>query len=80
MPLNNKTTKGVIVMNYYCYNCDEWFEYDDQYAIERSCPNCGRNLEDEDLYAEGEAQSEMRTMFPDGPDDGLSLDSMPWDN
>ena len=68
------------MMNYYCYNCDEWFEYDDEYIEERECPNCGHNLMEENLYAEGEAESEMRTMFPEGTDDGLSLDSMPWDN
>ena len=70
------------MVNYYCYNCDKWFEYDDEYSVERKCPDCGRDLEDEDLYAEGEAESEMRTIFPeDGvPDDRFSIDCMPWDN
>ena len=68
------------MMNYYCCNCNEWFEYDDEYSMERKCPNCREGLVDEDLYAEGEAESEMRTMFPEGTDDGFSLDCMPWDN
>lgn len=69
-------------IKYYCYDCDEWFEYDDDYSQERKCPNCGRDLVDEDLWAEGEDGAERDTMFPeDGePDDGLAIDSMPWDN
>ena len=37
---------------YYCYDCEKWFEYDDDYVQERECPNCGRDLVSQYTYEE----------------------------
>lgn len=42
-------------MKYYCYDCEEWFEYEDGYREERECPDCGGDLVDEDTYDEDQS-------------------------
>ena len=47
------------IMQYYCYDCQEWFEYEeDDFAEGRECPNCGGDLLDEDMYEEYRALAE----------------------
>ena len=55
-------------MKYYCYDCKEWFEYEeDDFVEERECPNCCGDLVDEDTYEEDRAIAENPYGDMDGP-------------
>ena len=61
-------------MKYYCIDCEKWYNFDDYEDVE-CCPKCGGYLDDASVNIEGE----LRGMYPDGIDDGVSIDCQSWD-
>lgn len=58
-------------MKYYCSDCEKWYNFDDYDDVE-SCPKCGGYLDSDPVNLD----DELRDMFPDGMDDGVSIDEI----
>ena len=58
-------------MKCYCSDCEKWYNFDDYDDVE-SCPKCGGHLDSDPVNLD----DELRDMFPDGMDDGVSIDEI----
>jgi hypothetical protein len=59
-------------MDIYCDCCAEWFCVDEEIEC---CPECGEPIN----YDPVDLSDELDSMFPEGIDDGFSIDCQPGD-
>lgn len=77
------TTQLKQLVSHWCPNCECAFRKIDIPSTispnRPKCPACGTALDEFDLDEVAPDWTDDSWMFPDGHDDGESIDSMPWD-